>query len=160
MKPKTATEAGADTNATSRSAAPLRTAFGRRLRMLRHHRVMSQKSLAVTSGVSMNTIGSIERGLRFPSPEVLESLARALDVEVRDLFDTGEHSTPVTLEGAARELCRIVDAELLPQVEKLTDLATRLLEEANARTSSAARTPGSTGGDRYEGSGLAVAAAS
>jgi len=109
--------------------ASLRVAFGRRLKMLRHHRVTSQKSLAQESGVSLNTIGSIERGLRFPSPEVLESLASALDIEVRDLFDVGEHTAPATLEGAARELRRVVEAELLPQVEQLTQLVNKLLTE-------------------------------
>jgi transcriptional regulator with XRE-family HTH domain len=109
--------------------SPLRLAFGQRLRTLRHHRVMSQRELATTSNVSMNTIGSIERGLRFPSPEVLESLAAALDVEVKEMFEVEEHAAPVTLEGAARELCRVVNDELLPRVEALTQLATKLLGE-------------------------------
>ncbi|MFH1808945.1 MAG: helix-turn-helix transcriptional regulator [Pseudomonadota bacterium] len=109
--------------------SPLRLAFGRRLRTLRHHRVMSQRVLATTSSVSMNTIGSIERGLRFPSPEVLESLAGALDVEVKEMFDVDDHAAPVTLEGAARELCRVVNDDLLPRVEALTQLANKLLVE-------------------------------
>lgn len=112
--------------------ASLRVAFGRRLKMLRHHRVTSQKALAQASGVSLNTIGSIERGLRFPSPEVLESLATALEIEVRDLFDVGEHAEPTTLEGAARELRRVVETELLPQVEQLTHLVGKLLNEVEA----------------------------
>lgn len=111
------------------SGSSLRTAFGRRIRTLRHHRLMSQRALAEASDVSLNTIGSIERGLRFPSPEVLEALSTALEVEVRDLFDIGEHSTPVTLEGAARELCRVVEKELLPHIERLTTLASRLCVE-------------------------------
>ena len=113
--------------------ASLRIAFGRQLRMLRHHRVMSQKVLAVASGVSLNTIGSIERGLRFPSPEVLETLAKALEVEVRDLFDVGEHAAPATLEGAARELRRVIESELLPQVQSLTALANRLLVQVETQ---------------------------
>jgi len=107
----------------------LRLAFGRRLRALRHHRVMSQRVLAKTSNVSMNTIGSIERGLRFPSPEVLESLSRALQVEVREMFEIENHRAPVTLEGAARELCRVVNDEMLPRIEHLTSLANRLLNQ-------------------------------
>ena len=88
---------------------------------------MPQKKLAAASGVSLNTIGSIERGLRFPSPEVLEALARALEIEVRDLFDIGEHVAPATLEGAARELCRVIESELLPQVQSLGSTANQLL---------------------------------
>lgn len=111
----------------------LRVAFGQQLRMLRHHRVMSQKVLAAASGVSLNTIGSIERGLRFPSPEVLETLAKALEVEVRDLFDIGEHAAPATLEGAARELRRVIESDLLPQVQSLTGLANRLLTQVESQ---------------------------
>lgn len=117
--------------------SPLRLAFGRRLRTLRHHRVMSQRVLATTSNVSMNTIGSIERGLRFPSPEVLESLAGALDVEVKEMFEVEEHAAPVTLEGAARELCRVVNDEMLPRVEALTQLANKLLGEIERERQSA-----------------------
>lgn len=113
----------------SSQQASLRMAFGRRLRTLRHHRLMSQRALATTSNVSMNTIGSIERGLRFPSPEVLESLASALDVEVKEMFEINDHAAPVTLEGSARELCRVVNDELLPRVEQLTALANRLIAE-------------------------------
>jgi len=119
----------------------LRVAFGQQLRMLRHHRVMSQKVLAAASGVSLNTIGSIERGLRFPSPEVLETLAKALEVEVRDLFDVGEHSAPATLEGAARELRRVIESELLPQVQSLTGLANRLLSQVESQQSDKSSTP-------------------
>ena len=114
---------------TAGKPANLRIAFGHRLRTLRHHRLMSQRALATTSKVSMNTIGSIERGLRFPSPEVLESLASALDVEVKEMFDVNDHTSPVTLEGAARELCRVVNDEMLPRIEQLTGLAGRLLNE-------------------------------
>ncbi|MBN2361699.1 MAG: helix-turn-helix transcriptional regulator [Deltaproteobacteria bacterium] len=128
-----ATPAPAASRPPTTKPASLRTAFGHHLRLLRHHRVMSQKTLAAACGVSLNTIGSIERGLRFPSPEVLELLARALEVEVRDLFDIGEHAAPATLEGAARELGRVIESELLPQIQSLTALANRLLLQAESQ---------------------------
>ena len=119
-KVKAASEAGG-TN--------LRGSFGLRLRALRHHRLLSQRELATTSAVSMNTIGSIERGLRFPSPEVLESLSKALQVEVKEMFEIDDHAAPITLEGSAREICRVVNDDLLPKVEHLTALTNRLLDE-------------------------------
>ena len=127
--------------AAAENGTSLRGSFGLRLRSLRHHRLLSQRELATTSGVSMNTIGSIERGLRFPSPEVLESLSRALQVEIKEMFEIDDHASPITLEGSAREICRVVNDDLLPKVEHLTALTNRLLDELEVeRAKSAGKT--------------------
>lgn len=65
----------------------LRVQFGRRLRELRIERGMTQEDLAKVTGFSTAFISQMERGINAPSFESLESLARALDVPVKDLFD-------------------------------------------------------------------------
>ncbi len=67
----------------------LRAQFGRRLRHLRRLRDFTQDQLAEATGLSVDQISNIERGVNAPSFAALERLASALDVTARDLFDFG-----------------------------------------------------------------------
>src|SRR5262245_53486881 len=75
-------------------AATLRRALGTRLRDARAHRPkpLSQQELAdLTKGLVLrSTIASIERGLQGVSVEQLFILARALELEPRDLLPATE----------------------------------------------------------------------
>lgn len=68
------------------TAIEFRRAFGQQLQTVRINRQLTQTELARVTDVSLNTIGSIERGVRFPSCELMLALAKALDLDVRDLF--------------------------------------------------------------------------
>jgi transcriptional regulator with XRE-family HTH domain len=65
----------------------LRTQFAERLKTLRIEKQLTQEQLAKLTGLSTSFISSMERGINAPSFETLESLAKALDVPVKDLFD-------------------------------------------------------------------------
>lgn len=65
-------------------AIEIRVSLGARLREARAG--LPQRRLAERAGVSLNTIGAIERGIRFPSPETLARLCLALDCEPFQLF--------------------------------------------------------------------------
>jgi transcriptional regulator with XRE-family HTH domain len=65
----------------------LRTQFAERLKTLRIEKQLTQEQLAKLTGLSTSFISSMERGINAPSFETLESLAKALDVLVKDLFD-------------------------------------------------------------------------
>ena len=67
--------------------AKLQKQLGARVYELREKAGLTQAQLAEKSNVSNDTISRIERGIRSPSFEVLERLAKALDVEVRELFN-------------------------------------------------------------------------
>ncbi len=56
--------------------------FGKRLKIARTARHLSQQELADLMGKSLNTASLYERGLRQPSLETLSLLADALDVSV------------------------------------------------------------------------------
>ncbi len=60
--------------------------FGAELRRLRLDRGWSQEELAQRSGRHWTYIGGIERGERNVTIQVVADLARALGVEIRDLF--------------------------------------------------------------------------
>lgn len=63
-----------------------RRALGLRLRELRIQRALSQESLADRAKLHRTYVGSVERGERNISLDAIYALARALDVEVRELF--------------------------------------------------------------------------
>jgi transcriptional regulator with XRE-family HTH domain len=60
--------------------------FGTRLAFIRIKKSMTQEQLAEAAEISTDFLSLIERGLRAPSFLTLERLARALGVEVKELF--------------------------------------------------------------------------
>jgi transcriptional regulator with XRE-family HTH domain len=59
---------------------------GKVIRQMREERGWSQAKLGVLSGTGPSGISQIETGRRNPSAATLERIAKALEVEVRDLF--------------------------------------------------------------------------
>jgi transcriptional regulator with XRE-family HTH domain len=64
----------------------IRVRFGRRLRELRRARGLSQEELAFRAGLHRTYVSSAERGERNVALVNLERLAKALGVQIRDLF--------------------------------------------------------------------------
>ena len=64
----------------------LKQLFGRRVRELRKERGLSQEQLAARAGLHYTYLGGIERGERNPALVNIGKIARALDVEPRELF--------------------------------------------------------------------------
>lgn len=64
--------------------------FGKKIRMIRRSREMTQERLAELSGLSLQYIGEIERGRRNPSLTSIEQLSAALDLPIAGLFDLEE----------------------------------------------------------------------
>ena len=91
---------------------------GREVRRLREAKGWSQPKLAVEAGVAVSGVSQIENGKRNPNSGTLLKLAKALDVDVADLFPKAQ--APLPLEEAAAGLdatdlaglCGELDAEL------------------------------------------------
>jgi transcriptional regulator with XRE-family HTH domain len=64
----------------------LRQRFGARVRELRGARGLSQEALADAAEMDRTYVGGIERGERNPSLENIARVAKALSVEIADLF--------------------------------------------------------------------------
>jgi len=64
----------------------LRAIFGRNVRIYRSRRNWSQADLAEYANISINFLGDIERGKKWPHPETLTKLADALEIRVFELF--------------------------------------------------------------------------
>lgn len=70
----------------------LRSLFGRRLKHLRKQKNFTQEQLAEVTGLSVEFLSNIERGINAPSFETLEKLAEALEVMFSEMFDFQEEN--------------------------------------------------------------------
>ena len=61
--------------------------FGENLRRLRIQKKLSQEHLAIDADIPTNQIGRIERGEIGTSIPTLYVIAKALNIEIKDLFD-------------------------------------------------------------------------
>ena len=61
--------------------------FGAKLAYIRKARKLSQMKLAELVNMNFNYIGQIERGEANVTIKTIKSLANALNIEVKDLFD-------------------------------------------------------------------------
>ncbi len=64
----------------------LRKKFGLRVKELRKNSEISQESFADVCGFARSYMSRIERGNANPSIDAIEILAKAFNVEVKDLF--------------------------------------------------------------------------
>lgn len=100
--------------------------FGRRLRFLRTMAKMTQARLAEESGISIDHLSKIERGLSSPSFVVIERLAEVMGVRPASLFDdgapNGDHEAPDGAGTYLREL-RHRTKNSFAVLAALTDLA-------------------------------------
>jgi transcriptional regulator with XRE-family HTH domain len=64
----------------------LQMKFGQHLKHLRHQRRLTQEDMADMTGLSVDLISNIERGINAPSFKTLEKLAEALAIPVSALF--------------------------------------------------------------------------
>ena len=64
----------------------IRTIFGQNIRLFRSRRNWSQADLAEYANISLNYLGDIERGKKWPHPDTLSKLAEALGIQVFELF--------------------------------------------------------------------------
>lgn len=66
--------------------------LGNQIANLRKARGLSQAELAAKSGYSTEFVSLVERGLNAPSVAGLARIAKALKVEIKDLFDFGRRT--------------------------------------------------------------------
>jgi transcriptional regulator with XRE-family HTH domain len=67
--------------------ANLQEIIGRVIRQERQDRRLTIKELGEKAGISEIYVGEIERGQKYPSANVLESLARALELNLAEMLE-------------------------------------------------------------------------
>jgi transcriptional regulator with XRE-family HTH domain len=64
----------------------IKAALGKNIKLLRSRKGWTQAVLAEKADISIIFLSSIERGTKYPKPDVLARIAIALEVEVFELF--------------------------------------------------------------------------
>ena len=64
-----------------------RKALGKRIRSLRLEQRISQAQLGFEGGLHRDQIGRIELGKQSPSADILEAIATALNLKLKELLD-------------------------------------------------------------------------
>ena len=70
----------------------IKQSLGKRISLLRRAKGLSQEEFAWKSGYSVEFISLVERGVNAPSVAGLERIAKALGVEIKDLFHFREEA--------------------------------------------------------------------
>lgn len=105
-----------DETSRSHNAEPRPASLGDFIASQRRAAELSLRQLAERAGISNPYISQIERGLRKPSAEVLQSLAQALQVSARTLYsyagiDPSGEAGPTSVPGVIRNDPRLSDAQ-------------------------------------------------
>ncbi|WP_339704545.1 helix-turn-helix transcriptional regulator [Algoriphagus aquimarinus] len=65
----------------------IKETFGKKVKLLRKGKNLSQEELALKSGLNRPYISAIEQGKRNVSLEVMEKLANSLEIHIKELFE-------------------------------------------------------------------------
>lgn len=93
--------------------------LGARIKELRKRRNLSQNKLSEQISIESNYLSRIEVGASYPSLEVLERIADALRVEMKELFDFSHHDTEVTTPKGIEAVLTSASREDLKLIYKL-----------------------------------------
>ena len=64
----------------------IKDTLGKNIKLLRARRGLSQADLSEKADISIPFLSNVERGIKFPQPEMLSKIANALGTEVGKLF--------------------------------------------------------------------------
>ncbi|MDR3171632.1 MAG: helix-turn-helix domain-containing protein [Treponema sp.] len=64
----------------------IKATLGKNIKFLRTRRNFTQAVLAEKADISIIFLSSIERGTKYPKPDILARIAKALEVEIFELF--------------------------------------------------------------------------
>jgi len=97
----------------------IKAILGKNIKNLRACRQYSQAILAEKANVSITYLSKIERGLKFPKPDILSQLADALGVELYELLKT-DYVPKVVPVSESENTKRIIKRISKEMVQKMT----------------------------------------
>jgi transcriptional regulator with XRE-family HTH domain len=82
---------------------------------------LSQARLAEKAGTSAHYIGTIEVGKKFPTPEMLEKIAIALEIDTPELFSTALYpsETKKTLQNLQNQIIADINQVIAFRIREL-----------------------------------------
>jgi transcriptional regulator with XRE-family HTH domain len=96
----------------------IKAVLGKNIRNLRANRQYTQAILAEKADVSITYLSKIERGLKFPKPDILSQLAEGLEVELYELFKTDyvPKSVPVSETEYTKRIINRLSKEMVQKM--------------------------------------------
>ncbi len=75
---------------------------------------LTQEELAIKADTATNYIGTIEIGKKFPSPKMIEKIAKALEIDELELFseETSQKSLPENKHPALLEVTKLTPSQI------------------------------------------------
>lgn len=64
----------------------LKLLLGKKIQLLRKQNKITQEQFAEMIGIEPKSVSKIENGKNYPAPETISSIAKALDVDIFELF--------------------------------------------------------------------------
>ena len=101
--------------------------FGKRVRALRRAKDMTQEQLAERAGLSLQSVGEIERGRGNPTLVNIERLSAALEEDLASLFDLDD--VGMTREQVQKELLELLAGASEEQVRAILTMARVLIQK-------------------------------
>lgn len=99
--------------------------FGLRVKHLRESKGWTQENLTERMNISSNYLSSIERGMENPTFDMLINLAKALQVDMWELFDFGHEVSSKELKAMMNQFTKKIDEEKLRLAVKVVKTIVR-----------------------------------
>ena len=64
----------------------IKAILGKNIKFFRYRMEYSQADLAEKANISITFLSNIERGLKYPKPDILSQIAKGLEIKVYELF--------------------------------------------------------------------------
>ena len=86
----------------------LKIQLGQKIQMLRKKRRLTQEQFAELIGIDPKNVSKIENGNNYPSAETLTSIAKALEVDIYELFVFTEE---ISYEDMREQIIKALDSD-------------------------------------------------
>ena len=86
----------------------LKIQLGQKIQMLRKKRRLTQEQFAELIGIDPKNVSKIENGNNYPSAETLTSIAKALEVDIYELFVLKEE---ISYEDMREQIIKALDSD-------------------------------------------------
>ena len=93
--------------------------LGLRIKELREKRGLTQLKLAEILNMEASNLSKIERGVQIPKEESLENISKALEVEVKELFDYSHFADKDSLITKINKILELSDEKTVPKYYRI-----------------------------------------
>jgi transcriptional regulator with XRE-family HTH domain len=117
----------------SNKMTSLREIFAHNLKKKRRNCRLSQAKFAEMVNVSTHHIATIETARNYPTLDLVERMAKALNIEIYELF-TDPHSTPVEMERLYQTVAKNIDHLITESTERIFQTTAKNIEQVVSET--------------------------